>query len=140
MARVVMLCCRRSDGRYLITQRSDRCGSYVHEWVFPGGRAETHEGLRTALRREIREELAVTCLVDIELCQFEKGDCKVHVISGKLHDLPRCTDEVEGICWATVEDLHRMLGGAVADECLRVVRDHEDALRRALSHDTRNLV
>jgi len=48
----------RNDGRILITQRKAD-DSFAHLWEFPGGKCEPGESAEAALRREIREELAV---------------------------------------------------------------------------------
>jgi len=46
------------DGRYLVQQRAEK-GLLAGLWEFPGGKVEPGEGLKAALRREIREELGV---------------------------------------------------------------------------------
>ncbi len=46
----------RKDGLYLIQKRPSR-GLFAGLWEFPGGKIEAGETPRTALRREVREEL-----------------------------------------------------------------------------------
>ncbi|MGI9275939.1 MAG: Nudix family hydrolase [Endozoicomonas sp.] len=50
---------RDEQGRILIARRPDdkHMGGY---WEFPGGKVETGEDLRSALKRELQEELAIT--------------------------------------------------------------------------------
>jgi 8-oxo-dGTP diphosphatase len=49
---------RREDGRLLITQRlaEDTLGGY---WEFPGGKVEPGEDLKTAIQRELKEEVGL---------------------------------------------------------------------------------
>lgn len=47
------------DGdRLLVCQRREK-GPFALKWEFPGGKVESGEGYFTALRRELREELAI---------------------------------------------------------------------------------
>lgn len=48
----------RRNNRYFIQQRPPR-GLFADLWEFPGGKVEAGEGLKTALCREIKEELGV---------------------------------------------------------------------------------
>jgi len=57
------------DGRYLITQRPPTA-SLPLLWEFPGGRVEEGETDEEALRRELREEMAI---------EVEVGECTMHV-------------------------------------------------------------
>jgi mutator protein MutT len=53
---VVVAAVIRRDGRFLVTRRLE--GTHLAGlWEFPGGKANQDEEHRTALRREIREEL-----------------------------------------------------------------------------------
>jgi 8-oxo-dGTP diphosphatase len=45
------------DGRVLICQRKG--GRHAHKWEFPGGKIERGESPADALKRELREELAI---------------------------------------------------------------------------------
>ena len=44
------------EGRLLVCQRNSR-GSFALKWEFPGGKLEQGEGHKSALRRELKEEL-----------------------------------------------------------------------------------
>ena len=52
-------------GRILICQRKG--GRHAHKWEFPGGKIEPGEDARTALARELREELAIEARIGEEL-------------------------------------------------------------------------
>ena len=47
------------DGKYLITQRTERAVLPL-KWEFPGGKVEEGEYEEAALRRELRERLGIT--------------------------------------------------------------------------------
>lgn len=53
-------------GRVLIARR--RGGPMAGKWEFPGGKVEPGEAPRSALARELREELAVTVAVGPRIC------------------------------------------------------------------------
>jgi 8-oxo-dGTP diphosphatase len=61
------------DGRILICQR--RGGSHALKWEFPGGKVEAGEDARSALERELREELQIDARIGPEL----------HAQSGEIH-------------------------------------------------------
>ncbi|QQX81676.1 (deoxy)nucleoside triphosphate pyrophosphohydrolase [Shewanella sp. KX20019] len=49
------------DGKYLAVQRGPAALDYIsHKWEFPGGKVEAGESLKTAIERELYEELKVT--------------------------------------------------------------------------------
>ncbi len=60
---VVAAVIQRDDGRVLIAQRPAD-GLLGNMWEFPGGKVEQGETLESALKREIREELAVEIAVE----------------------------------------------------------------------------
>jgi 8-oxo-dGTP diphosphatase len=49
------------EQRILICQR--RGGRHAHKWEFPGGKIEPGEDARSALVRELREELAIKAVI-----------------------------------------------------------------------------
>lgn len=65
MIRVVAGILRR-DGRVLACKRRDD-GPHPGRWEFPGGKIEPEEDERSALRRELSEELAIEAEVGTEL-------------------------------------------------------------------------
>jgi 8-oxo-dGTP diphosphatase len=58
------------DGRVLICQRK-RTGAFPLQWEFPGGKVEPGEDVRTCLRRELREELAIEADIGPQISSFE---------------------------------------------------------------------
>lgn len=60
------------DGKVLIGQRQigDR---HALKWEFPGGKVESSETPRAALRRELQEELGIEALVGPELARYEQS-------------------------------------------------------------------
>ncbi len=58
------------DGKILIGQRK-RSGRHPLKWEFPGGKVEPGEDRRTALARELREELGVDAVIGDEMDSYE---------------------------------------------------------------------
>ena len=60
----------QQDGKLLIGQRmsGDR---HALKWEFPGGKVESGETPKQALRRELREELGVDAVIGPELARYE---------------------------------------------------------------------
>ncbi len=91
-------------GRILITQRKQG-GRHALKWEFPGGKIEPGEDPRDALRRELREELAIEAdigdLIDSHEVRYEDGPVirlrfyRVTVFRGEPRNL-----EFEQIAWA----------------------------------------
>jgi 8-oxo-dGTP diphosphatase len=59
------------DGRYLITQRTDRAVLPLL-WEFPGGRVEDGEEERAALERELAERLGIRATIGDRLSATER--------------------------------------------------------------------
>jgi 8-oxo-dGTP diphosphatase len=60
------------DGKILIGQRK-RGGRHPLKWEFPGGKVEPGEDPRTALSRELREELNIDAVIGEEMDSYEVG-------------------------------------------------------------------
>lgn len=104
--------------RVLLCKRmeNDRFGSM---WEFPGGKIEMHEEKRTALKREIKEELGVDIKVGRLINRFddEIPEMKIYVylfncsiVNGK----PECKD-CQDLRWITL-DQAKELNLAPADK------------------------
>ena len=65
------------DGKLFATQRG--YGEWKDWWEFPGGKVETGEMPKDALKREIREELSTEISVDDFLCTVEYDYPKFHL-------------------------------------------------------------
>lgn len=96
------------DGRYLITQRPP-AATLPLLWEFPGGRVEPGETDEEALRRELREEMAI----DVEV-----GELQMHVthaypdydIDFRVYTCRLLSDE-SAICHVRVHDHRWVLPG-----------------------------
>lgn len=58
------------QGRILICQRK-RGQAHEFKWEFPGGKVEAGEAPSDALRRELREELAIDASIGDEITRYE---------------------------------------------------------------------
>ena len=95
-------------GRVLITQRKESM-PYPHFWEFPGGKVEPGEDPRDAIKRELREELAISVEVvkvfDVVFYRYPERDVLIVAficawIDGDLQEL-----EVAAHRWVTVAEL-----------------------------------
>jgi 8-oxo-dGTP diphosphatase len=98
------------EQRILICQR--RGGRHAHKWEFPGGKIEPGEDARSALVRELREELAIEgvigALLHAETVRYSGGPT-IHLeffhvteISGEPVNL-----QFERIVWERRQNLPR---------------------------------
>jgi A/G-specific adenine glycosylase len=98
-----------ASGEFLITQRPHD-GLLGGLWEFPGGKVEPGETLPDALRREIREELALeidpgkSCRIDHAYTHFRITLHAFHAtwISGEIEHLG-----VADHAWVTLDDVDR---------------------------------
>ena len=67
----------RKEDKIFATQRG--YGEWKDWWEFPGGKVETGEMPKDALKREIREELSTEISVDDFLCTVEYDYPKFHL-------------------------------------------------------------
>ena len=79
------------DGRFLLASRPEG-KPWAGYWEFPGGKIEPGETLAQALRRELREELAIDiehgefwkyCIIDYPHARVDLRYCKVRRWSGQ---------------------------------------------------------
>jgi len=75
-------------GRILIAQRKQ--DSHMGgKWEFPGGKIESGETPQACLKRELKEELGVDCIVGDFFCEstFDYGDRIIHLMTYKAQIL-----------------------------------------------------
>ena len=105
---VVAAVVRRDDGRLLISQRNadDMLGGY---WEFPGGKVDPGEDLKTAVRRELLEELGIETEIGSEIHRivhpYPDRDVRLvffdaRIISGEPQKL-----EVADFRWVTLDEI-----------------------------------
>ena len=99
-------------GRVLLTQR--KAGAHLAGmWEFPGGKVESGEDPRDALRRELEEELGITTsvgeIVDVAFHRYDDADKAVLLL---FFEATRTTDssapralDVAAFTWATADEL-----------------------------------
>jgi 8-oxo-dGTP diphosphatase len=90
-----------ADGRLLSARRD--AGRYAGRWEFPGGKVEAGEDDRTALARELREELGVEAAVGAQVGgAWPLADgMHMHVYAVALAPgaRPRCLDGHDALRW-----------------------------------------
>ncbi|MGO8992982.1 MAG: (deoxy)nucleoside triphosphate pyrophosphohydrolase [Polyangiaceae bacterium] len=100
------------SGRVLLTQR--KAGAHLEgKWEFPGGKVESGEDPRDALRRELQEELGIEAevgeIVDVTFHRYEEADKAVLLLFFLATRLPSSPEpkaiDVAAFQWATREKL-----------------------------------
>jgi len=116
------------DGRILIDRRKSE-GLLGGLWEFPGGKKEPGETLEAALRREVREELALTIQVGRPLAvvdhTYSHFRVRIHAfectwISGE----PRCITCAE-FKWVRLRDLGRYAFPAANKKIIQVLQSRK---------------
>ena len=117
------------QGRLLATQRGS--GEWKDYWEFPGGKVEPGETGEEALRREIREELAMDIHVDRLLTtidyDYPRFHLKMHCYWCRLHAGQPTLLEHEALRWLSAGDL-RSLHWLPADE--QLIEGIEEGLKQ----------
>lgn len=114
-------------GRILIDKRKPE-GLLGGLWEFPGGKVRPHESLQTALRREIREELAIEIEVVKEITTVEHTYTHFHVeihafecvhVQGDPHPLA-CA----ALKWVRPRDLSRYAFPAATKKIIAILQQN----------------
>jgi mutator protein MutT len=99
---------RREDGRLLITQRlaDGTLGGY---WEFPGGKVDPGEDLKTALRRELTEELGIDTEIGAQIHDivhaYPDRDVRLFFFEAKILSGEPRKLEVADLRWVTLDEL-----------------------------------
>src|SRR2546421_2698802 len=80
--------------RILICQRTQH-QSMPLKWEFPGGKIETGEQPRDALKRELDEELGITATIDEEVARIRHQYKAGAVVELRFYLVPSFTGEIE---------------------------------------------
>lgn len=88
----------KRDGRFLIAQRRTT-GSFPLKWEFPGGKLETGESPKEALRRELREELGVEAEIGTEIGRYECAYPNFRKVTLLFFDVPFYTGVPENLAF-----------------------------------------
>jgi 8-oxo-dGTP diphosphatase len=99
------------DGRVLICQRS-ATSKFPLKWEFPGGKVETGEDRSEALRRELREELAIDVEESNEFSRYVHYYKDMAPVELRFFQVTRYRGEVKNlifqqIVWAQVRNLEQ---------------------------------
>jgi 8-oxo-dGTP diphosphatase len=125
----------RPDGRFLLNTRPEG-KPHAGSWEFPGGKMEPGEGVADALRRELREELAVEIGTMDDDCRqipvvehtYPDALVRLHVcVVSRWHGEPRAV-EGQQFSWQSIWDdttsVSPVLPGTVpVIETLRSIRE-----------------
>jgi A/G-specific adenine glycosylase len=121
------------EGRILIDKRKPE-GLLGGLWEFPGGKKRRRESLEAALRREVREELAITIRVGrlIAVVDHTYSHFRVHIhafecthVSGE----PRCITCAD-FKWVRPADLGRYAFPAANHKIIQVLRSQKPCKRQ----------
>lgn len=99
------------NGRVLICQRS-AASKFPLKWEFPGGKVETGEAPSEALRRELREELAIEVEESKELFRHVHHYKEMPPVELRFYQVTRYRGEVKNlifqqVVWAQVQNLEQ---------------------------------
>jgi 8-oxo-dGTP diphosphatase len=105
------------NGRFLVARRPEG-KSLAGYWEFPGGKQEPGESMEETLRRELREELGITCisLMPWQTCSHAYPELSValHFMRVTAFSGEPAPREGQELLWVTPEEA-RLLSFLPAD-------------------------
>ena len=109
MQKTVVAALLSQQGRLLICQRSAN-GTFAGKWEFPGGKIEPGEDPKTALRRELQEELGIVAQVGEEVWRVEHqyaGHAPLRLLFFAITAYRGTVENrvFQQVCWAAPEEL-----------------------------------
>ena len=117
----------RSTNRFLFLVRSN--GTYSGTWGLVGGKAEAGETARTALLREIQEEISTDLSnskivpVDLFTSTNQKFTYNTYLVSVEDEFIPKLNKEHSGYAWCTLggypKPLHPGVWGTVSIDVIQ---------------------
>ncbi|MBO4368073.1 MAG: (deoxy)nucleoside triphosphate pyrophosphohydrolase [Clostridia bacterium] len=107
----------QKDGRIMIYKRPQG-KKYAGLWEFPGGKIEGEESPEEALRRELREELAIEVSVGRVIDILREGDILLMFYGCSTENEPK-PQEGGSVEFARIEDLSGYAFAPLDDKFLR---------------------
>ena len=119
------------DGRLLIAQRPPD-GLLGGLWEFPGGKQEADETLPQALRRELREELAIEVTVGelfvVVRHAFTHFRITLHAFECRYRSGPPQTIGAQAFAWVQLDELDRYTFGKADREIIAALKARPNLL------------
>jgi len=112
------------DGKMLICQRTKHQPMPL-KWEFPGGKIETGEQPRDALRRELEEEIGIDASIGDEVARFQHTYKTGNAVELRFFAVPEYRGEIENRIFRDVQwvERTRLPEYDFLDADLKLVRD-----------------
>ena len=106
VARQVVAALILRDGKMLICQRTKHQPMPL-KWEFPGGKIETGEQPRDALRRELEEEIGIDARIGDEVARIQHVYRTGNVVELRFFSVPEYQGEIENRIFSDVQWVER---------------------------------
>lgn len=99
------------EDKILICQRQ-KCGEHPLKWEFPGGKVNFKESPKTALNRELREELKIEVIKSEFVCdyifEYKKFEKKIHLYFFLIHQFSKQIEKTihKQLKWIKIKHLN----------------------------------
>ena len=112
------------EGRFLICQRTQHQAMAL-KWEFPGGKIETGEQPRDALRRELEEEIGIHAKIGDEVARIQHVYKTGNAVELRFFSVPDYEGEIENRIFRDVQwvERERLPEYDFLDADLQLVRD-----------------
>ena len=99
---IVVAAVIEQNGKILVCQRR-RGARHEFKWEFPGGKVEPGEDLRSALERELREELTIEAEIGTELSRYQHSYAGKFPILLVFYGVTRFVGTPKNVVFETIE-------------------------------------
>ena len=106
VARQVVAALILRDGKMLICQRTKHQPMPL-KWEFPGGKIETGEQPRDALRRELEEEIGIDARIGDEVARIQHVYRTGNIVELRFFSVPEYHGEIENRIFSDVQWVER---------------------------------